>query len=213
MAGIDLGHHREARSAVALVAAVIRRRSHQRVCRIIYGVLLRESLLRRIAVPARRRQVETPRMVVDRSRRIVRRSHAVMLRVHPHRTHHAVVEATFERYLYRSARRIGVVVGARLRDHLDLRDIFGAQIADVLHQLLARETHFAVVDIHLGAARAVHRDLVVVDPHPGRLPQQIGAVLAYRARRVGHVDHETVGLATYHLRRHHHLADRGRRLL
>lgn len=99
----------------------------------------------------------------------------------------------------------------RRGDHLDLADILCPQRTKVAHQLAALHAELPVVDVNLRAGGAVDGNLLVVDPHPRRLLQQVDPVLADRRRRIGHVHYETVGFAAYQSGLDHHAADLGRR--
>ena len=208
-----LRNGREAHAAVAVLFAVLRRGLHKRPDGAVFGTLGRQHTRIEIGVPTRRREVEPPDMVVERCRGRIYGAHLAKIAVHTHRPHHTVVEAALERDLQHTARRVGIVVGTRLRYDLDLRDILGTEITYILHELLTRQTHLSVVDIYRGSLGAVYRDAVVVDPYAGRLLQHLHTILSDGARRVSHVDDKAVGLAAYHLRRHHHVAYLGGLLL
>ena len=87
-----------------------------------------------------------------------------------------------------------------MRYDLDLLHVVVLEVAQVVEQLLVGVSQLAVVDIDLRSRLAVDRNLVVVYEYTRRGLQQLHAVLAYRRGHVGHVHHETVGLAPYDLR-------------
>ena len=110
-----------------------------------------------------------------------------------------------------TARRIGVVVGPRNGDHLDLLHILGIERAEVGRQVVAREVQHTFIDHNARARRTVDRDVVALHPNTGGGRKDLNAVLADRnGGVVGHVDHKAVGLAGDQSSRYDHLANRVR---
>ena len=161
--------------------------------------------------PARAIEVEFAAVVVEVETRVVVVLHRAVHGVECEAPVQPVVALAPEVNPDRPARGVGVVVGARRGDHLDLADILCPQRTKVAHQLAALHAELPVVDVNLRAGGAVDGNLLVVDPHPRRLLQQVDPVLADRRRRIGHVHYETVGFAAYQSGLDHHAADLGRR--
>ena len=128
-----------------------------------------------------------------------------------HRTRNAIAARFAHRDLDDTARRVGVVVGTRNGDHLDLLHVLGIERAEICRQIVAREVQHSIIDHNACARRAIDRDLVALNPDARGCAENLHTVLADRhCAVVGHIDHKAVGLAGNQSSRYHHLTNRVR---
>ena len=204
---------RTERGVTSVVAQAIHRISRERVRRSEeLGVF--DSLAHIVVVGVISRGIDryTATVIADTSRRN-NVDGVVFVGMHAglHRTRNAVAARFAHCDFDDTARRIGVVVGTRYGDHLDLLHVLGIERAEVGCQIVAREVQHSIIDHNACARRAIDRDLVALNPHSRGSAENLHTVLADRhGAVVGHIDYKAVGLAGNQSSRYDHLANRVR---
>ena len=178
------------------------------VARLVAGPLVEAQGRAARRSPGGEVQVDAARAAREVARRVVAGDVAALARFERQRALHPSLAPPAQRDLQDAARRIGVGVGARDGDHLDLLDLRGAQRAQVGEQPFGLHAQFALAHEDLRSRLAVDRDLVVGDPDARSRFEQLHAVLADGRGGVGHVHDVAVGLAPDELRLDDHPFDR-----
>ena len=128
-----------------------------------------------------------------------------------HRTCHAVAARFAHRDLDDAARRVGVVVGTRYGDHLNLLHILGIERTQVSRQIVAREVQHSLIDHNARARGAVDRDIVALNPYTRGGREDLHTIFTERhSGVVGHIDNKAIGLAGDQSSCYDHLANRVR---
>ena len=124
----------------------LRRSLHQGIGSVVCTLFAGYHIHIILAQPSRSRDIELTYVSIYRGRRTILLHILTLIRLHRHRAHHTIIQPAAQRNKQCSARSVGILIGSRLRNNLNLRYILGTKVLHIVNQRLTREFDFAIID-------------------------------------------------------------------